>query len=146
MTADLAAYGGLFITALIAGSFLPLQSEAVLATLLLTTGLSPSSLLLVATAGNVAGSIVNWLLGRGIDSFRDRPWFPVSAASLERARAWYGRYGRWSLLLSWVPVVGDPLTVAAGIMRESFAAFVLLVTIAKFGRYLAITAITLNWM
>ncbi|MGO4838816.1 YqaA family protein [Rhizobiaceae sp. 2RAB30] len=104
--------------------------------MLLSEAYSPVLLIAVASAGNVLGSVVNWLLGRGIDRFRDRPWFPVRPAQLERASSWYRRYGRWTLLLSWVPIVGDPLTVAAGLLREPFWSFLLLVAVAKIGRYL----------
>jgi membrane protein YqaA with SNARE-associated domain len=93
-------------------------------------------LLLVATAGNVLGSAVNWWLGCGIERFQGRRWFPASPAALDRAAGWYRRHGRWSLLLSWVPVIGDPLTVIAGVLREPLASFLLLVTLAKGGRYL----------
>jgi membrane protein YqaA with SNARE-associated domain len=62
------------------------------------------------------------------------------------AEAWYRRYGRWTLLLSWVPVIGDPLTIVAGIMRESLAAFILLVALAKTARYLAVGGLSLGWI
>lgn len=133
---ELAVYGGLFLAALLAATILPAQSEAVLGALLLSEAYSPVLLIAVASAGNVLGSVVNWLLGRGIDRFRDRSWFPVRPAQLERASSWYRRYGRWTLLLSWVPIVGDPLTVAAGLLREPFWSFLLLVAVAKIGRYL----------
>ncbi|MCW0072896.1 DedA family protein, partial [Burkholderia pseudomallei] len=81
---------------------------------------------------------INWVLGRGIEHFRDRRWFPVKPAALARAEGWYSRYGRWSLLLSWAPVIGDPLTVIAGVLREPLPTFVAIVTIAKVGRYLAV--------
>lgn len=142
----LAAYGGLFLAALIAATILPAQSEAVLAGLLATETYSPALLILVAGIGNVLGSVINWLLGRGVERFRDARWFPVNAKNLDRAGRWYRRYGWWSLLLSWVPIIGDPLTVAAGIMREPFLRFLLVVTIAKFGRYLALAAIVLHWL
>lgn len=138
------SYGSLFLTALAAGSILPMQSEAVLAGLLVATDLSPVILVLVATCGNVAGSAVNWLLGRGVERFKDRRWFPVGEPMLARAKAWYHRYGRWSLLLSWVPVIGDPLTVVAGVMREPFPTFIALVAIAKLTRYIVVAAVTLN--
>ncbi len=146
MLGDLAAFGGLFLTALAAATVLPLQSEALLAGLLLAGAHSPAALILVATAGNVLGSVVNWLLGRGIDRFRDRKWFPVKPAVLERAVARYRRYGRWSLLLSWVPVIGDPLTVVAGVLREPLWSFVPIVTAAKAGRYLALSGVVLAWL
>lgn len=84
------------------------------------------------------------MLGRWIEHFKAKPWFPAKAASLERAQTWYSRYGKWSLLLSWAPVIGDPLTVVAGVMRESFPVFLMLVTLAKVGRYLILAAITLG--
>ena len=140
---DLVAYAGLFLAALIAATILPMQSEAVLVGLLLAD-YSPWLLIGVASVGNVLGSVVNWLIGRGLERFRDRPSFPVNEAGLERAQRWYRRYGKWSLLLSWLPVVGDPLTVVAGTLREPFRMFLLLVTIAKVGRYLVLAAVTLK--
>lgn len=140
MTA-LALYAGLFLAAFLAATLLPMQSEAALVALLLTGEHSPWLLLAVASVGNVLGSVVNWLLGRGIERFRERRWFPVSPAALDRARGWYRRYGRWSLLLSWLPVVGDPLTVMAGVLREPLPIFLLLVSIAKVGRYLVLMAV-----
>ncbi|MEK1852511.1 MAG: YqaA family protein [Phyllobacterium sp.] len=139
---DLGVYFGLFTVAFIAATVLPMQSEAVLAGLLLGSSFSPAILITVASIGNVLGSIVNWLLGRGIDRFRDRRWFPASGAELDRATSWYQRYGKWTLLLSWVPIIGDPLTVIAGVLREPLLSFVILVAIAKTGRYLAILALT----
>lgn len=141
---DLAVYGGLFAVAFLAATILPAQSEAVLGGLLLSEAYPAVVLLAVASAGNILGSTVNWLLGRGIARFRNRRWFPAGEASLERASRWYGRYGRWSLLLSWVPIIGDPLTVVAGVLREPFWSFLLLVAIAKIGRYLAVAGVILG--
>lgn len=141
---DFGAYVGLFLAALAAATILPMQSEAVLVGLVLAD-YSPWLLVAVASVGNVLGSVVNWLLGRGIERFRDRPWFPVSEAALMRAERWYRGYGKWSLLLSWVPVIGDPLTVIAGVLREPFSVFLLFVAIAKTGRYFVLAATTLNW-
>lgn len=140
---DVAVYSGLFLAALIAATVLPMQSEAVLVGLLLAD-YSPGLLIAVASCGNVLGSCINCLLGRGIVRFRDRRWFPVNAAGLARAEHWYRRYGRWSLLLSWVPVIGDPLTVMAGVLREPWPVFLLLVTVAKVGRYLMLAAVALQ--
>lgn len=139
MIGDLAIYGGLFAVAFLAATLLPAQSEAAVAGLVLA-GHPALMVLAVASVGNVLGSVVNWGLGRGIARFRDRRWFPVSGKALARAEAWYGRFGKWTLLLSWVPVIGDPLTLAAGVLRERFWVFVLLVTLAKAGRYLVIVA------
>jgi membrane protein YqaA with SNARE-associated domain len=141
---DLATYAGLFLTALVAATLLPAQSEAALVGLLLAGAQPPWALLLAASLGNVLGSVVNWLLGRGVERWRDRRWFPVSAKDLDRAAVWYRRWGKWSLLLSWAPIIGDPLTLVAGVLREPFPVFLLLVTVAKVGRYLVLAAATLG--
>lgn len=137
--AEFAIYGGLFLAAFTAATLLPAQSE-VLVVGLLMTGYAPWLVLVVASFGNVLGSVVNWLLGRGIEQFRDRRWFPVNPSTLVRAERWYRRYGRWSLLLAWVPIIGDPLTVVGGVLRERFMIFLLLVSISKVGRYLVLAA------
>jgi membrane protein YqaA with SNARE-associated domain len=138
----LTAYAGLFLVALIAATILPAQSEAALVALLLAD-YSPWLLLVVASAGNILGSVINWVLGRAIDRYGSRRWFPATGPALDRAARWYHRYGRWSLLLSWAPIIGDPLTVVAGVLRERLAVFLVLVSIAKIGRYLVIVAVTL---
>lgn len=145
MTSMLLACGGLFLTSFLAATLLPAQSELVLAGLLTQKAAPVWLLLTVATLGNTAGSSVNWLLGRAVTRFRDRRWFPVSPAALARAEHWYRRYGRWTLLLSWAPVIGDPLTLAAGVMREPFSSFFLITLAAKLGRYLLVTAAALAW-
>src|SRR3990167_3486682 len=114
------AYFGLFLLALGAATLLPLQSEAGLVALLLTGEYNVAALLLVAIAGNTLGSTINWWLGRELVRFQSRRWFPVSPAQLLRAQGWYQRYGRWSLLLSW-----------------------LLVLVAKSGRYLVLAVLVL---
>ncbi len=140
----LSAYTALFLAAFVAATLLPAQSEAVLVGLLLAGEQPALALVLVAGMGNVLGSLVNYALGRAALHFRDRRWFPAGPAALERASRWYGRYGRWSLLLSWAPFIGDPLTVAAGVLREPLWSFLLLVALAKFGRYALLAAVTLQ--
>jgi membrane protein YqaA with SNARE-associated domain len=142
---ELTSYIGLFVAAFGAATLLPMQSEAVLVGMLLADRYVVSTLLAVATVGNVLGSALNWLLGRSVERFRHKRWFPVSESKLEKAQHSYLRYGRWSLLLSWVPIIGDPLTVVAGVMREPLWSFLLIVTLAKGVRYLALTAVTLGW-
>lgn len=139
-------YTGLFLAALGAATLLPLQSELLLAGLLASDRFPVGLLLVVASAGNIIGSCINWWLGISIERFKTRAWFPVSPAALERAERWYHRYGCWTLLLSWAPVVGDPLTLVAGVMREPFLPFLILVSIAKIARYLVIATLTLGWM
>ncbi|MDD1500192.1 DedA family protein [Agrobacterium sp. CNPSo 3708] len=142
MSGDIGAYLSLFASAFFAATLIPAQSESVLVYLITTGHYSILLLVAVASLGNVLGSILNWYLGRGIEHYRDRRWFPVSPDKLEKAQGWYARYGRWSLLASWLPVVGDPLTVVAGVMREPLPSFVAIVTLAKAGRYVLLAMVT----
>ncbi len=139
----LALFGGLLLSAFVSATLIPGQSEAVLAGLLVA-GHPPVWLVVVASVGNILGSVCNWGIGRGVERFRHRRWFPASPGMLERAQGWYARYGRWTLLLSWAPVIGDPLTLVAGMMRERLAVFLLLVGIAKAGRYGVVAYLTLK--
>ncbi|QPH56069.1 DedA family protein [Pontivivens ytuae] len=139
----MAQLGGLFLAAFGAATLLPFQSEIVLVGLLIAGDLGWLPLLIVASIGNILGSVVNWLMGRGIEHFRHRRWWPVSEAQMDRAQRWYGKYGVWTLLLSWAPL-GDPVTVVAGVMRTPFWLFLLLVTIAKTGRYAVVVWLTLS--
>ena len=139
-------YSGLFIAAFLAATILPAQSEAGLAALILTSPASVTLLVATASLGNILGAVVNWYLGRGINRFTGKPWFPATADQLSRATSWYHRYGRWSLLLSWVPFIGDPLTVVAGIMREPLLRFLLIVGLAKTGRYIVVALLALQWL
>jgi membrane protein YqaA with SNARE-associated domain len=141
----LPGYLGLFVAALGSATLLPLQSEAVLVGLLLAEAHAVWALLTVATVGNVLGAVVNWSIGRGLEHYRHRRWFPVSAHRLTQAQDFYRRTGHWSLLLSWVPIVGDPLTLIAGLLREPLWRFLGLVTLAKGGRYVVLSALVLGW-
>lgn len=136
--AQTAILAGLFFTALAAATIFPAQSETVLAALILQNDISVWLLLVVASAGNILGSCLNWLLGKYVETFKDRKWFPVSAIAFEKAQRRYQKYGRWSLLLCWVPFIGDPITVVAGAMKEKFLMFLLFVSVAKVGRYLVL--------
>ena len=133
-----AAYLALFALSFLAATVFPAQSELVLAGMLASGRYDEALLLLVATLGNTAGACVNWLLGRCIHALEGRRWFPVSQARLARAERWFAKWGKWSLLLSWAPVIGDALTVLAGIARVRIAPFVALVALAKGGRYLVL--------
>ncbi|MEQ8283567.1 MAG: YqaA family protein [Parvibaculum sp.] len=141
---DLGAYAGLFLSAFVAATLLPMQSEAVLVGLLMTETYPAWTLVAVASAGNILGATVNWGLGRAFMHLEARPWFPVSAEKIEQASVWYRRYGKWSLLMSWMPIIGDPLTLAAGILREPFPTFLALVAIAKTLRYIVLAATAIN--
>lgn len=143
MMSDLGSYTALFFAALLAATLIPAQSEAVLVALLLAGNQPAWLLVLVATLGNVLGSTINWALGRGLAGVGEHRLSEKHRRTLERAETWYRRYGRWSLLLSWVPIIGDPITIVAGILREPAPTFLLLVTLAKAGRYLVLALLTL---
>ena len=143
--AHLGIYSSLFISAFLAATILPAQSEAGLAALIFASPASVTLLVATASLGNVLGSMINWYLGHSINRFTGKRWFPAHT-QLSRATSWYGRYGRWSLLLSWVPFIGDPLTVVAGIMREPLLRFLLIVGIAKTGRYIVVALLALQWL
>lgn len=135
---------GLFLAAFIAATLIPAQSEAVLVALLLAETEPVWLLLSVATVGNVLGAVVNWAIGRFLMRYSDHPRFPFSSKQVVRAQGWYSRWGWVSLLGSWLPIAGDPLTLAAGMMREPLWRFMLVVTLAKFGRYAALAFLTLS--
>ena len=140
------AYLGLFAAAFVAATLLPAQSELLLGGMIASGDYSVPLLILAATAGNILGSTANWVLGRYFYHLRESRWFPIKKARLEKAERWYHKYGRWSLLLSWAPIIGDPLTLVAGVMREPLWSFLLIVSLAKTGRYLMVMALTLGWM
>jgi membrane protein YqaA with SNARE-associated domain len=136
-------YLSLFFTAFIAATLFPLSSEALLVTLVYQQ--HPWTVLwLSATLGNTLGSCVNWFLGYQCLHWQDKKWFPFKTEKLQHAQTQFQRYGLWSLLFAWVPMVGDPLTFFAGVMRVKFWQFLILVLIGKALRYAAIIFITLK--
>ena len=116
----LISYLQLLIISFLAATILPLSSELVLSTMLLTDSFDKYLLLVVASFGNIFGSSVNWYLGKKILIFKDRKWFPVNEKQIAKSEMYFKKYGIWSLLLAWVPIIGDPLTVIAGILRVNF--------------------------
>ncbi|MDG6778523.1 DedA family protein [Thiomicrorhabdus sp. zzn3] len=134
METYLDAYLSLFLLSFLAATLIPAGSEVLLSSLLLE-GYDPFSLWLWATLGNTLGAVVNYLLGRYLLHFQSRRWFPFKADSLHKSQAWFGRYGVWSLLFSWAPLLGDALTFIAGVMRVRFWLFLLLTALGKGARY-----------
>lgn len=135
---------GLFLWSFLAATLVPLSSEAALAAAQATALAPVLPLLAVASAGNILGAAVNWWLGRSLTVYSGRRWFPFSPAALQRAEAAFRRYGRWALLFSWLPIVGDPLTCIAGLLRFSFPAFLVLVGIGKIARYALVLGVV-DW-
>lgn len=134
----LSAYSALAGSAFLAATVVPAQSELVLGALLAEGEHSPALLLLVATVANSLGSVVNWALGRGLAAPLAQKLMRLRPERLDRAQRLYRRWGAWSLLLAWVPIIGDALTVAAGAMRLRLVVFLPLVAIGKAARYAVI--------
>ena len=141
------AYLSLFLSSFLAATILPFYSEVVLFALLQQGG-DALTLVIIATIGNTLGAVVNWFLGIHLRRFQDRKWFYFSAEQIEKAQRWFQRYGFWSLLgrevkpfsllLAWMPIGGDALTLIAGILRVRLTLFILLVGLGKGLRYVSV--------
>lgn len=125
-------YIGLFFSALIASTLLPMGSEIVLLALL-DQGSNAFILWGVATLGNSLGSCINYALGFWASDYINNKY--RATKSWQQAKTLYNRYGIWSLLFAWLPIIGDPLTLLAGLAQTHFRLFVLLVVIGKGARY-----------
>jgi membrane protein YqaA with SNARE-associated domain len=136
-------YLGLFVAAFLAATILPLSSEVVLSILLLN-GLSPIALVTVATIGNVFGSLTNYALGYWASLGVIKKWLKISEEEFVRAERRFEKYGLFSLCFAWVPVIGDPITVLAGILRIRLLWFLLLVTAGKLMRYIVVSYLALQ--
>ena len=131
-------YLSLFAVSFLAATILPFSSELTLAGLIATSDYDNILLLILASFGNVLGSVVNWALGSYSRNLTTKKWFPFKETQIERSSKWFRKFGKWSLLFAWVPVVGDPLTLVAGILRVKFIDFIILVAIGKVSRYLVV--------
>ncbi|HMN76333.1 MAG TPA: YqaA family protein [Burkholderiaceae bacterium] len=131
-----------FIVSFVSATLLPLGSEPAVIGLV---KLDPSlfwPVIFVATAGNTLGGVLNWWMGYGAE----RAYEKVAPHKAEgRALQWLRRFGAKACLLSWLPIVGDPLCAVAGWMRLPFWPCVLYMAIGKFARYVVMTA-ALLWL
>jgi len=132
------SYWGLFLASFLAATILPFSSEVVLG-YLLSHDFSPYVTVSVATTGNVLGSVINYGLGVLGSRVLFNKFFRMSDREIEKAENRFKKYGVFSLLFAWVPIIGDPLTVAAGILKINFIVFLFLVSIGKFLRYVFIS-------
>ena len=131
-------YLSLFGISFLAATILPFSSELTLVGLIATSNYDNLLLLVFASLGNILGSVVNWALGFYSRNLTTKKWFPFKETQIERSSKWFRKFGKWSLLFAWVPVVGDPLTLVAGILRVKFIDFIILVAIGKVSRYLIV--------
>ncbi len=131
-------YLSLFVISFLAATILPFSSELTLVGLIVTSNYDNLLLLIVASFGNVLGSVVNWALGFYSRNLSSKKWFPFKETQIEKSSKWFRKFGKWSLLFAWVPVLGDPLTLIAGLLRVKFLDFIILVAIGKVSRYLVV--------
>ena len=143
---SLEAYSSLFISSFLSSTILPGHSEITLTTLILLEKYSQFVLIFFASFGNILGSVMNWYLGFYITKFVNKSWFPFKKKQLDKASLWYLKYGKWSLFLSWVPIIGDPLTIVAGIFRVPLVIFITIVSISKVLRYIFVGYIALKFL
>ena len=136
-------YFSLFVLSFLVATIVPFGSEVYFASLLAMEKYSSILLLIVASTGNILGSVFNWICGYYAAYFLIKKWFPIKQKQIDKASIFFIKYGKWSLLFSWVPVIGDPITFVAGTFRYSFFPFLILVSIGKVGRYLVVYFSTL---
>ena len=131
----------LFLASFLAATLIPLSSEVALGAMAMAEPDAKWTLLAVASFGNTLGAVVNWALGVWILKFEKARWFPFKTEDIEKAQTRFGRWGVWALLASWVPVIGDPITFAAGVLRVRFFVFLGLVALAKTVRYAIVVSV-----
>ena len=134
------ALGGIFLAAFLAATPIPMQSELAFVALAVA-GWPLTGLVIVASIGNILGSCLTYAAGRGLGGLGLWQWFRIPPDRLARAELWFTKWGRWSLLLSWLPG-GDLLVLLAGTLRMPLLPFIALITLAKTGRYVALAMAT----
>ena len=132
------AYLSLFLISFVAATIFPLSSELTLLGLLSTNSYNFLSLILTASVGNILGSVFNWFLGFYLLRHIKKKWFPFSKHQIYFSSKQFNKFGIWSLLFAWLPIIGDELTFVAGILRVNFFLFLILVSIGKTIRYLVL--------
>jgi membrane protein YqaA with SNARE-associated domain len=128
-------YLSLALISFLAATIIPLSSELALASLLSTNEHNSFILIGTASLGNILGSIFNWLLGFYLFKYINKKWFPFKENQVNAASKKFSKFGAWSLLFAWVPIIGDPLTFMAGILKINFLLFLILVAVGKISRY-----------
>jgi membrane protein YqaA with SNARE-associated domain len=132
-------YLSLFTISFLAATILPFSSELMLASMLSIENYNRTLLITFSSFGNILGSVFNWVLGFYFIKLQNKKWFPFNQEQISKSSQWFEKYGKWSLLFAWVPIIGDPLTFVAGTMKTKFFIFLILVSIGKISRYLFIS-------
>ena len=133
----------LFLLSFFASTLIPLGSEWLLVSLLLS-GFAPFPVVAVASAGNFLGACTSYCLGIYGSRFVEEKLFRMGERDKDRAERFFARFGSWSLLFTWLPVVGDPLCLVAGVLQVGFTRFALLVLTGKVARYAAVAWATME--
>ena len=127
-----------FLLSFLSATIFPFSSELTLISLLNTRTHSSFLLICTASLGNILGSVFNWMLGCYLLTHKNKKWFPFKKKQINTASKRFKKFGVWSLLFAWLPVIGDPLTLIAGILRINFLLFLILVSVGKISRYIFI--------
>lgn len=134
----------LFTSSFASSTILPGHSEITLTALITQKKYDIFYLVFFASLGNILGSVLNWYLGLYFLKFKNKKWFPFKENHINKVSKSFLKYGKWSLLLSWVPFIGDALTLVAGMFRVPLHQFVIIVSVAKIGRYIFVSLIALS--
>jgi membrane protein YqaA with SNARE-associated domain len=132
-------YLSLFTISFLAATILPFSSELMLASMLSIENYNRTLLIIFSSLGNILGSVFNWVLGFYFITLQNKKWFPFKEKQISKSSLWFEKYGKWSLLFAWVPIIGDPLTFVAGTMKTKILTFIILVSFGKIARYLFIS-------
>ena len=127
----------LFCVSFLAATVLPIASEWLLAALV-ARQVDLTAAVAIATMGNTLGAITTWAIGVWGGAWVIRRWLRISDSDRLRAERWYARWGSWSLLLAWLPIVGDPLCLVGGLLKVPLPRFTLLVATGKAARYVVV--------
>jgi len=131
-------YISIFFLSFLASTIFPFSSEVGLVSYMTLGKFNNELLLIFASLGNILGSCVNYILGLYIIKFKNKSWFPFKDNQIIKTTKWFNRFGIYSLFFAFLPIVGDPITLIAGIFRVSFLKFIILVSLGKILRYLLI--------
>jgi membrane protein YqaA with SNARE-associated domain len=134
----------LFTSSFASSTILPGHSEITLTALITQKKYEIFYLVFFASLGNISGSVLNWYLGLYFLKFKNKKWFPFKENHINKVSKSFLKYGKWSLLLSWVPFIGDALTLVAGMFRVPLHQFIIIVSVAKIGRYIFVSLIALS--
>ena len=134
----------LFTSSFASSTILPGHSEITLIALITQKKYEVFYLVVFASLGNILGSVLNWYLGLYFLKFKNKKWFPFKENQINKVSKSFLKYGKWSLLLSWVPFIGDVLTLVAGMFRVPLHQFIIIVSVAKIGRYIFVSLIALS--